>query len=104
MNGFTFSLIVGSGVILGFVFADLLEELGVTRKASRFLITALALPVLAFAGFMIYPTFTHGIFMVAPMDQFYTSSGGIFLWFTVALLLGSVSRAFVHFVTEQRHT
>ena len=104
MNAFSFSLIAMFGLLLGFIFPDLLEELGLSKKSSHSWIAVFFLSFLSFLGFFTFPLFTSGVIAFNDLSNFYSASGGVFLGLAVAFLIGGGVHLAVHFVQEQRKT
>lgn len=94
MNPISFYSFMGFGFIFGFVFPDLLEELGLDREKSHSGIAVLALGFVALFAFMARYVLTLGVFQLAS-EPFY---GTIEFWIAVSLLLGGGAHLALHFV------
>lgn len=105
MNSLSLDLIVFGGFLFGVAFPFLLEELGFSRKASRSWLSVFCLAFLAFVAFISYPVFTHGLWVFPDVGSFYNDPalGGVFLWFTVALLAGGGVVVAAEFLTKRGH-
>lgn len=94
MNPISFFSITGFGFIFGFVFPDLLEELGLKREKSHTGMAVFAIAFVALLAFFLRYFFTFGVFQLA--DQpFY---GTVEFWLAVSLLLGGAAHLGLHFV------
>lgn len=91
MNDVSFFFITLFGLIFGYVFPDLLSELGLSKKTSYSWIAVFALALLSLAGFMLYPLLVFGYFSTNDIGNFYTQSNGIFLYLTFAFLIGGAA-------------
>jgi len=79
------------GVTFGYVFPNLLEELGLSKKFAYSWISVFLLALLSFLGFIMYPFLIFGYFSLTSIESFYNMSSGVFLWLAVALLLGGAA-------------
>jgi len=91
MNDISFFFIMLFGVTFGYVFPNLLEELGVSKKFAYSWISVFLLALLSFLGFIMYPFFIFGYFSFSSVELFYNMSSGVFLWLAVALLAGGAA-------------
>lgn len=104
MNYFSFWLIVASAVLFGYVFGNLLEEMGIQRKRAYSWPAVFGLAFLAFVAYWAFPIFTQGAFVLNDISGFSTAENGVFLWFAVGLFLGGAGRMEEIFIREQRKT
>jgi hypothetical protein len=91
MNIVSFSFILAFGVLFGYVFPYLLEELGVSKKFSRSLLATVFLVFLSFIGFLLYAFVLFGQFAAADLGTFYDrfdQNWRVFLWLAVMLFVG----------------
>ena len=91
MNDVSSFFILLFGVIFGYIFPSLLEELGVPKKISRSWIAIFSLALLSFLGFILYPIILFQQFTLNGVENFYdpnNSYGKIFLWLAIAFLIG----------------
>lgn len=106
MNTFSFYLIVAAGFLIGLVFSDLLEELGLEKKYSRSGLAVIALALISFTAFITYSFFMLGVIDIGAFSQrvgeFYNASSGVFLWMTVALIVGGFARIGINRVRERK--
>jgi hypothetical protein len=91
MNDISFFFIMLFGVTFGYVFPNLLEELGLSKKFAYSWISVFLLALLSFLGFIMYPFLIFGYFSLTSIESFYNMSSGVFLWLAVALLLGGAA-------------
>ncbi len=108
MNDISYFFIMLFGVIFGFVFPDLLEELGLAKKLSHSWLAVLLLTFLSLLGFLFFPIVIFGNFVINNLDCFYKKgptcpdSGGIFLWLAIALLIGGGAHLAYHIFREKK--
>ena len=91
MNDISFFFILLFGIIFGYVFPVLLEELGASKKVARSWIAVFSLALLSFLGFLLYPFVIFGYFGTAEIGSFYTQASGIFLYLAVSFLIGGAA-------------
>ena len=91
MNDISFFFIMLFGVTFGYVFPNLLEELGISKKFAYSWISVFLLALLSFLGFIMYPFLIFGYFSLTSIESFYNMSRGVFLWLAVALLAGGAA-------------
>ena len=91
MNSFSFALIVLFGLFFGYAFPALLGEAGVSTKFARSWLVVFGLGLFSFAVYMVYPFFTFGILSFNNLESFYTAFDGIYLWMSIALMLGAAA-------------
>ncbi len=94
MNPISFYSFMGFGFIFGFVFPDLLEELGLKRDKSHSGIAVFALAFIALFAFFAPYLLTLGVPQLAS-EPFY---GTVEFWVAVSLLLGGAGHLALHFV------
>lgn len=105
MNGFSFFLIVASAALFGYVFGDLLRELGISKKMAHSWMGVFGLALLGLLSYIVFPIFTHGAFVLNfEINGYWSNFGGIFLWFSVGLFLGGAGKMGEIFLREQRGT
>ena len=98
MNTFSSSLIFIFGLLFGFVFSDLLRELGLKKEHANSIIAIFILPFISLIVFLIYPIFVSGALVFQDISLFYSTSDGLFLWLTVALFIGAGARFALHYM------
>jgi len=91
MNFISYFFIMVFGVLFGYVFPDLLEELGLSKKLSHSWIAVFLLAFLSFAGFIIYPLLLFNTVAFNSVENFYKDANGVFLGLAVALLIGGAA-------------
>ena len=84
-------LVVLFGLLFGYVFPTLLQEAGVSRKFAGSWLAVFGLGLFSFAVFMLYPFFTVGILALNDLDSFYKAFDGVYLWLSIALMLGAAA-------------
>lgn len=89
----SFYSFMGFGFLFGFVFPDLLEELGLKRDKSHSGIAVLALGFIALLAFFARYALTFGVLQLAN-EPFY---GTVEFWLAVSLLLGGAAHLGLHF-------
>ena len=102
MNDISFFFIMLFGVLFGYIFPELLEELGLSKKTAHSWIAAFFLAFLSFLGFLLFPLVLYGRFVFNSVDLFYKQSGGIFLWLAIALLLGGAANLAYQLLREKK--
>jgi len=102
VNGFSFWLICISAFLFGYVFCDLIEELGISKKKAHSWTNIFGLAFLSFIAYLLFPFFTQGVFVLNDIAAFSTTSDGIFLWFSVMLFIGGAIHLIEHVVKEQK--
>jgi len=81
-------ILIGAG-FLGYVFSDLLKELGLGETKAYSFGTVLGLGVLAFLAYWWQPFFIFGRIQAVPLSGFY---GTDYFNFTIALMIGNGAR------------
>lgn len=102
MNDLSYFFIMLFGGMFGFVFLDLLEELGLSKKMSHSWIAVIFLAFLSLLGFLIYPLAIFGVFTLNDLGLFYNQSGGVFMGLTLALLFGGGAHLAYHIFSEKK--
>jgi hypothetical protein len=102
MNSISFFFIMLFGVTFGYVFPNLLEELGLSKKFAYSWIAVFFLAFLSFLGFIAYPFFIFGHLGFSSVELFYTMSGSVFLWLAVALLVGGAAHLLYRAYRERK--
>ena len=102
MNDISYFFIMAFGATFGFVFLDLLEELGLSKKLSHSWLAVFLLAFLSFLGYLLYPIVIFGQFVINDLGSFYNQSGGIFIGLAVALLLGGGLHLGYHLLREKK--
>ena len=92
MNTFSFSLIFIFGLLFGFIFSDLLRELGLKKEHTHSVVVIFILPFISLIVFLVHPIFVKGALAFSDISLFYSLSNGLFLWMTVALAIGAGAR------------
>lgn len=91
-------LIVISGLLLGYVFPDLLSKYGLKDEVSYSYISIIVLSFLVVVAYM-----TRGIWMnwelaISGINGFTES---VFLWFSVTLIIGGLTRVIQHYLKSK---
>lgn len=89
VNSLSFFFMVLFGILFGYIFPDLLKEIGLKREKAHSPLAILALAFLAFLGYMTYPYFAFGTLSFNDISSFY---GTEMFWITVALIIGGFGR------------
>ena len=105
--------------MFSYIFPELLEELGLSKKVSHSWIAVFFLAFLSFIGFMIYPiavfffssvfaaifagkSINFSLLVFNNLDSFYKGSGGIFLWLTISFLIGGAANLIYSALRERK--
>lgn len=103
MNSLSFTLILLFGILIGFVFQDLLKELGVSEKRAHSFITVFGLTFIAFLGYLLLPFLIYGSFQLNPMESLYASEYNVFLMMMFCVFIGGIARlGFYHFLKVKK--
>lgn len=102
MNDISYFFIMLFGTTFGFVFLDLLEELGLSKKLSHSWLAVFLLAFLSLLGFLIYPIVIFGTFVINDLGSFYNQSGGVFIGLAMALLFGGGVHLAYHMIREKK--
>ena len=97
MNPISFFSFAGFGFLLGFVFPDLLEELGLSREKSHSGIAVFALAFIAMLAFFARYALILGVFQLSS-EPFY---GTVEFWMAVSMLLGGGAHLALHYAKHK---
>ncbi|NYZ79732.1 hypothetical protein H0N95_00605 [Candidatus Micrarchaeota archaeon] len=92
MNNLSFSLLILFGLLLGFVFKDLLKQFGAKDELASSLVGVLMLPFLVFIGFVFVRLFVFAGFNVDDFKSISTFVSSPLLWIAVATLVSGAAR------------
>ncbi len=92
-------LIVISGIFLGYIFPDLVDETGLDSEISYSIIPVIILGLLPILSYATRELWFHGEFSIAGLEGFTET---IFLWMTVTLLIGGFIRIAQHYLLKNR--
>lgn len=91
-------LIIVSGLLLGYVFPDLLSRYGLEDEVSYSYVSIIVPPFLTVVAYMTRKIWMDWEFAVSGINGFTES---VFLWFSVTLIVGGLARVIEHYMKSK---
>lgn len=93
------AMIIASGLILGYIFPDILNKCGLEEKISYSYIAVVLLPFLTVVAYAAMPIWRNWELSIMGIQGFTDS---VFLWFSVLLLAGGALRIAQHYIKSRK--
>lgn len=92
------TLIVASGLLMGYILPEILHHYGLDKEISYSYITPVLMALIPFIAYITSPVWVYWELAISPAGEF---TGSVFMWLAITLLIGGYIKVIEHYLRNR---